>query len=191
MSWHGTTEVEPNHEGATAPVSIKRTPKACAACRQSKVRCDGLKPCSRCRNHRKECNYAERPRDPVDERFERLEQEIYTLREQIANLQTQQILHTSVRAPLDLSPISVRENGDPQGHASHPSQPGATSTPHALATSPTATSTAPVASPVSLSNDQFGRKRKRSGLQMRQEPPVDFVRKGLLNEDHARSCFKT
>ncbi|KAG7143242.1 putative transcriptional regulatory protein C3H8.08c like [Verticillium longisporum] len=41
----------------------KRIPKACGACRQSKVKCDGQRPCSRCHSLRKVCTFTERPKD--------------------------------------------------------------------------------------------------------------------------------
>lgn len=54
----------------------RRIPKACGACRRSKVRCDEQRPCGRCRASSLECLYVERPPDPVAERFERLENAI-------------------------------------------------------------------------------------------------------------------
>ncbi|KAL1876342.1 hypothetical protein VTK73DRAFT_9585 [Phialemonium thermophilum] len=58
----------------------KRIPKACGSCRLSKVKCDGQRPCSRCRNLKKTCTFVERPRDPRDSKIELLENEVESLK---------------------------------------------------------------------------------------------------------------
>lgn len=62
--------------------SIPNCPKACSSCRTRKVKCDGCRPCSNCRNHEKECFYPlsqrgkrnrTRGRNPLEERLSRVE----------------------------------------------------------------------------------------------------------------------
>lgn len=54
-------------------IKRRRIPKACAACRKSKLRCDERRPCSRCVNAEIECVYFVKPPDPLAERLEALE----------------------------------------------------------------------------------------------------------------------
>ncbi|KAK4635868.1 hypothetical protein CLAFUW4_02289 [Fulvia fulva] len=63
-------------EEASPPAKKRRIPKACSACRRSKLRCDENRPCSRCVSTGVDCVYIERPKDPIAERFERLESTI-------------------------------------------------------------------------------------------------------------------
>ncbi|KAH6853128.1 hypothetical protein B0I37DRAFT_783 [Chaetomium sp. MPI-CAGE-AT-0009] len=65
----------------SAPARKKRIQKACGSCRTSKVKCDGLRPCSRCRTLLKMCEFAERPRDP---KMDALEKEIESLKAQLS-----------------------------------------------------------------------------------------------------------
>ncbi|KAL2126781.1 hypothetical protein VTI74DRAFT_234 [Chaetomium olivicolor] len=67
----------------SAPARKRRIPKACGSCRVSKVRCDGLRPCSRCRTLRKVCEFVERPKDPHESKMEALEKEIEALKAQL------------------------------------------------------------------------------------------------------------
>lgn len=63
-------------------VKKRRVPKACASCRNSKLRCDGGKPCLRCREKNTWCDYV-RPAgsgDVVGEKLARLEAELSSLR---------------------------------------------------------------------------------------------------------------
>ncbi|KAK0383861.1 hypothetical protein NLU13_7953 [Sarocladium strictum] len=58
----------------------KRLPKACGACRSSKVKCDRRSPCSRCRHLQKDCIFERLPKDEKDIRIESLEKEISELK---------------------------------------------------------------------------------------------------------------
>ncbi|OBS24226.1 hypothetical protein FPOA_04773 [Fusarium poae] len=58
----------------------KRIPTSCGSCRQSKVKCDGSRPCSRCQQLQKTCNFVEKPKEPHELRIEALEKEIESLR---------------------------------------------------------------------------------------------------------------
>ncbi|KAH8803720.1 C6 zinc finger domain protein [Xylogone sp. PMI_703] len=66
----------------------RRIPKACAACRTSKVRCDGGKPCLRCRSAKVHCDYIKPPTDVVTERLERLEEQICYLSNRVTDVST-------------------------------------------------------------------------------------------------------
>jgi Fungal Zn(2)-Cys(6) binuclear cluster domain len=170
----------PNH-APEATSGIKRIPKACGSCRQSKVRCDGQKPCARCENLKKECNYIERPKDATEDRFERLELEVMNLKDQVSRLQNHQ---TSPSCQHGLMRNGSARSAETAPHTAS----------HQIAilpftASPTAQTTVAVTSPVSSTNDQISRKRKRSQLQVRQEAAADFVVKGLITEEQARSCF--
>ncbi|KAH6850680.1 hypothetical protein B0I37DRAFT_119001 [Chaetomium sp. MPI-CAGE-AT-0009] len=72
---------EPSPE--SGPARKKRMPKACGSYRISKVKCDGLRPCSRCRTLRKICEFVERPKDPYETKMEALEREIESLKAQL------------------------------------------------------------------------------------------------------------
>ena len=161
---------------------IKRITKACGSCRQSKVRCDGNNPCARCKGLGKACSYQDRPKEPTEDRLERLEQEIPMLKEQISVLQNREV-----------SSNYVSERGNGHGLTSIVAVPPPPT--HRLFpsthTSPTAASTAAITSPLSSTSEQHQRKRKRSHLQVRKDPVPDFVSKGLIAEDIARSCFDT
>lgn len=61
----------------------RRIPKACAACRRSKLRCDERRPCSRCINTETECEYLAKPRDPMADRMEALEAQVLALSQRL------------------------------------------------------------------------------------------------------------
>lgn len=168
---------------ATSSSTIKRIPKACGSCRQSKVRCDGSKPCERCQKLLKECIYAERPRDPTEDRFGRLEQEVFDLRAQINFLQTQRpdLVHND-GLPTHITTQQMMVSQSPAACAVDGSW---SASPAAALTSATVTS------PLSSTTEQNTRKRKRTLLQLRQDAPSDFISSGLLRVDTARLCFNT
>ncbi|KAK4118268.1 hypothetical protein N657DRAFT_583969 [Parathielavia appendiculata] len=60
------------------------------------VKCDGLRPCSRCRTLQKICEFVERPKDPYETKMEALEKEIESLKTQ---LQTPSNNSNSVPSP--------------------------------------------------------------------------------------------
>ncbi|KAL8366852.1 hypothetical protein RB595_008695 [Gaeumannomyces hyphopodioides] len=78
-------------EASTPNPRKKRIPRACAACRRSKVKCDEQRPCSRCRAFGKDCVFAERPPDPYE-----------SLREEIESLKAR--LHVQHQPPSASSP---------------------------------------------------------------------------------------
>ncbi|KAK3067613.1 hypothetical protein LTR53_015420 [Teratosphaeriaceae sp. CCFEE 6253] len=65
---------------ATSPPRKKRRiPKACSACRRSKVRCDEKRPCTRCVQSATTCTWHEKLEVSVDERLERVEHAVWAL----------------------------------------------------------------------------------------------------------------
>ncbi|GKU07856.1 hypothetical protein FLAG1_08261 [Fusarium langsethiae] len=62
----------------------KRIPTSCGSCRQSKAKCDGSRPCSRCQQLQKTCNFVEKPKEPHELRIEALEKEIESLRARLS-----------------------------------------------------------------------------------------------------------
>ncbi|GAM89755.1 hypothetical protein ANO11243_077940 [Dothideomycetidae sp. 11243] len=70
--------------GNSPSTGKKRMPKACGSCRQSKVRCDEVRPaCGRCHSMQKACVYAERPKTAEEIRIQELEDEVMLLRQQL------------------------------------------------------------------------------------------------------------
>ncbi|CAG2007564.1 unnamed protein product [Fusarium graminearum] len=74
------TDHPPRHDSAQPRARKKRIPTSCGSCRQSKVKCDGSRPCSRCQQLQKTCNFVEKPKEPHELRIEALEKEIESLR---------------------------------------------------------------------------------------------------------------
>jgi len=72
----------------TSPSKKARIPKACAACRKSKVRCDLQRPCSRCVQSATTCTWHVKTRSAVDERLERVEQAIWALNRRLEDQET-------------------------------------------------------------------------------------------------------
>lgn len=74
--------VVPVEEGSP-PAKKRRIPKACAACRKSKVRCDEKRPCTRCVQTATTCTWHERLKDPTEERLEVLEHAVAGLNQRL------------------------------------------------------------------------------------------------------------
>lgn len=105
------SSMEPATDGSSPSTKRRRVPKACSACRRSKVRCDERRPCTRCANSSLECQYTERPLT-ADERLARLE-------EAISDVQTRlEHNHASTTSPTARPPSSSVEI-DP-GDTRHP-----------------------------------------------------------------------
>ncbi|KAJ5681158.1 hypothetical protein N7536_012297 [Penicillium majusculum] len=82
----------------------KRIPKACGACRQSKVKCDGERPCTRCQKLEKQCVFFEIPKDPVSERIESVESEVQCLQKQLDEMR--ELLQQSRSQPTPKSQLT-------------------------------------------------------------------------------------
>ncbi|KAJ5748184.1 uncharacterized protein N7511_009880 [Penicillium nucicola] len=94
------------------PVGKKRIPKACSSCRQSKVKCDGQRPCTRCQKLEKQCVFFESPKDPVSERIEGVESEVQYLRRQLDEMREliqQSRAHRTPESQVIHSPTQTRD----------------------------------------------------------------------------------
>ncbi|CEL09281.1 Putative C6 zinc finger domain protein [Aspergillus calidoustus] len=197
-----------------APPSMKRIPKACSACRQSKVKCDGKRPCTRCEKLKKQCVFFEIPKDPVTERLESVESEVQRLQAQLAdmrqmlrgNSQPQNDTDTHVLAGIE--PFSQLQPTDPdpaqqcRGSVSliSPRQISAAASvpglmPPAEPNFSSARGQIPVQSRVRRAQahgDVFrASKKRRSGFEVREEPIADFVSLGMITLEYAVDCFTT
>ncbi|KAL4810617.1 hypothetical protein BDV18DRAFT_155230 [Aspergillus unguis] len=148
------------------PPSMKRIPKACSACRQSKVKCDGKRPCSRCIKIKKQCVFYEIPKDPNSERIEAVEAEVRCLQGQLEDMREMLQLH------LQAEPVTQA-----QLHDAIPT-PGSTLLGQQM----------PLQTPV---QDFRPTKRRRSGFEVKEDPILDFISKNLITMDYAVECFTT
>ncbi|ORY10193.1 hypothetical protein BCR34DRAFT_588795 [Clohesyomyces aquaticus] len=76
----------------------RRAINACVACRASKVKCDGERPCQRCALNRVTCQDHESSKDATTIRLEGLETELHALREGLMVLQHQAASPTPVQS---------------------------------------------------------------------------------------------
>ncbi|KAL4896517.1 hypothetical protein BDV59DRAFT_170884 [Aspergillus ambiguus] len=182
------------------PTWRKRIPKACASCRQSKVKCDGKRPCTRCEKLKRRCVFFEIPKDATTERFESVESEVRQLREQLDDLNGLLRLNTqtnvdSLGPALAPSPLSLPV----QQPCSVPSPGQMVSAPPGIpaylgpASVELAGSQRNLLSQNNLSENKSARsgKRKRSGFEVRCDPISDFITEGLMTMEYAMSCFRT
>lgn len=194
-------------DSTNAANAIRRVTKACSSCRSSKLRCDGQKPCSRCDKLGKDCIYLSRPVDPIEARFERLDAEIGQLRGQIAFLQSREAQGTDHRpdyhqvANTFNTAVTPTENSLPAhafqlseahtyaGMASssplvHHAQPGG----HPPGRPSPSIHHGSIASPTSALSDN--RKRRRTQIELRNDTPLDFITKGLISIEQARTYWE-
>ncbi|KAJ5648079.1 transcriptional regulator family: Fungal Specific TF [Penicillium lividum] len=203
------------------PTGKKRIPKACSACRQSKVKCDGDRPCGRCQKIDKQCIFFEIPKDPVSERFEGVESEVQYLRRQLDDMQALINQHHLNRntgfQDQGLDSPQLYDQGDTRRGSActaasqfthlhqqdglgalivHPSpaeyMSGSNHYQRSMPdVSPNGITT--VASMHEPSNEDNFRpnKRKRSCFEIREESIADFIEKGLITSECAVSCFNT
>ncbi|GFN10314.1 putative C6 transcription factor [Aspergillus tubingensis] len=174
----------------SASVGKKRIP--------SKVKCDGKRPCTRCKRARKRCVFFEIPKDPAVLRLENVEAEVQRLREQLSNVnelllrqstqQQQQIAVTSPASAHVMSdpgtmPAFLATGGMggyhhhwrgaryPMAHRDHDAGVFQYHTPGMEAARPT--------------------RLRRSGFDIKEEPVLDFISRGMMTADQAMSCFRT
>ncbi|KAL4965741.1 putative C6 transcription factor, partial [Aspergillus stella-maris] len=171
-----------------APPEMKRIPKACSACRQSKVKCDGKRPCTRCEKLKKQCIFFEIPKDPATERIESVETEVRRLQEQFEEMR--QMLRLQVSQPsqtVSVDALSQAQLSVPDG--SLPT----TSPPQVLSRGNEFLPQSGIHLPPRVESHEMHRpaKRRRSGFEVREEPISDFVTKGLITPDYAVECFAT
>ncbi|RAK73887.1 putative C6 transcription factor [Aspergillus fijiensis CBS 313.89] len=197
------------------PTGKKRIPKACSACRQSKVRCDGKRPCSRCKRSYKQCIFYEVPKDPTTERLENVESEVQRLRAQIEAMGELFHLSTQQLPPEDLGQVQHAQDQFVDQHRAYPAEAPFLNSNHAASHSggmpmlfAVATSALnsereselrplrglPSSSQIrSAMDEETVRpvKRKRSGFEVKEELISDFVSQGLMTADQAVACFRT
>ncbi|KAF2637593.1 hypothetical protein P280DRAFT_407200 [Massarina eburnea CBS 473.64] len=80
----------------------RRAINACTSCRVSKVRCDGQRPCKRCRRNDVECQYLDAVKDANVLRIEKLEEVVESLRVALRTNQAQPtntVLRPTTTAP--------------------------------------------------------------------------------------------
>jgi hypothetical protein len=70
------------------PKRRRKDIRACGACRRSKVKCNGDKPCARCARNQSDCVYLEVAKDPTTERVESLEAEVLYLKSSLKQVQS-------------------------------------------------------------------------------------------------------
>ncbi|KAL4953564.1 C6 zinc finger domain protein [Aspergillus filifer] len=170
-----------------APPEMKRIPKACSACRQSKVKCDGQRPCTRCEKLKKQCVFFEIPKDPATERIESVETEVRRLQEQLEEMR--QMLRVQQSQPnqtgsvdtLSQAQLSIPDGSLPT--TSSQRMHGSGSNGYLPQTG--------IHLPEVESQTHRPAKRRRSGFEVREEPISDFVTKGLITPDYALDCFTT
>ncbi|KAH6677032.1 C6 zinc finger domain-containing protein [Plectosphaerella plurivora] len=156
----------------------RRIPKACGACRQSKVKCDGQRPCSRCRSLRKTCNFVERPKDENELKIELLEKKIASLTERLAASSANAPPFPQQQQFQTVLPITAPHSGSsthtsPVNHI-YPSVPRQQSS----------TAGSPVVS-IQPPGAVAGRKRKRSHFEVGELSVPDFIDVGLITHDEA------
>ncbi|XHG05363.1 hypothetical protein AWENTII_008592 [Aspergillus wentii] len=192
-----------------APMGKRRIPKACSSCRQSKVKCDGSRPCTRCNKLKRQCVFFEAPKDPTVERLENVESEVRLLREQLDDIR-QLLLHRP-QSTMDEATFQTQQHQtySASAYTSSPSQVGSnpTTVPTIVAAVPSTSPSGfqfrepgissndeiPVDTPFQTKNAETVRlaKRKRSGFEIRDEPISDFINTGLITMENAMVCFRT
>ncbi|KAE8386272.1 C6 zinc finger domain protein [Aspergillus alliaceus] len=195
----------------SAPIGKKRVPKACSACRQSKVRCDGKRPCTRCKRARKQCVFFEIPKDPTSERLENVEAEVQRLRAHINDMHELARVHTQPdpsalgeATQSQLPGLGRAYPGIPVPSPSHirsdpgpmPSVLGIADPYDHLSRGPSYTEghrDAPIVPQLQVAEVGSTRptRQRRSGFDIREEPISDFISNDLMTADEAMSCFRT
>ncbi|BCS10213.1 hypothetical protein ALUC_31030S [Aspergillus luchuensis] len=171
----------------SAPVGKKRIP----------VKCDGKRPCTRCKRARKRCVFFEIPKDPAVLRLENVEAEVQRLREQLSNVnelllrqstqQQQQIAVTSPASAHVMSdpgtmPTFLATGGMGGYHHWRGARCPMTRRDHDAGAFQFPTPGMEAARPTRL---------RRSGFDIKEEPVLDFISRGMMTADQAMSCFRT
>ncbi|KAL6879337.1 hypothetical protein J3F83DRAFT_725866 [Trichoderma novae-zelandiae] len=121
-------ETKPPSE--TPRIRKKRIPKSCSACRRSKAKCDGKRPCSRCRDLKKICNFIDPPKQAHELRIEELEQQVAALKDRLRATESAQSIPQAEASHSHLGQLGVGDNTSPQPYsapAAHASPDGVTS----------------------------------------------------------------
>ncbi|KAH9209964.1 hypothetical protein DL95DRAFT_526574 [Leptodontidium sp. 2 PMI_412] len=187
----------------------RRIPKACAACRSSKVRCDGGKPCIRCRNANTHCDYVKPVEDQMAEKLAQIETQVnqlnsripdantavalFQLRQQTQQLQSRdsdftppysaseyQVQHQSQQEPQTASPVSMAS-----GHHSLPNSQ------INIPFHPEYINGSVAGSGVQMYSGLAGTKRKCRDFELNTDTPLDVVGKEIISFDDAVVYFRT
>ncbi|OAQ75746.1 C6 zinc finger domain-containingprotein [Purpureocillium lilacinum] len=170
--------------GSPAKVRKRRIPTACGSCRYSKAKCDGKRPCSRCRALNKECAFEERPKDAQQMRIEMLETQLGSLK---AQLQSQSDASDAIAAEHAGAEVltSIRPDGS---QVSNKTFGHSAISPLSTVTAPDATTlqNAATGSPESV----FLPPRRASHFDTVAVSLPDFIDVGLLSPEQARVYFE-
>ncbi|RDW57883.1 putative C6 transcription factor [Aspergillus mulundensis] len=178
------------------PASMKRIPKACSACRVSKVKCDGRRPCTRCQKIKKQCVFFEIPRDPVAERLESVESEVRRLQGQLDEMR-EMLLQPQQPDAHAFNGAGQSTGPGAESQTSRCGESFSTISPAVTAMTENATGTflgqssVPLQQHVPALQEMRPAKRRRSEFEIREEPISDFIRQGLITTAYARDCFTT
>ncbi|RAH82100.1 C6 zinc finger domain protein [Aspergillus japonicus CBS 114.51] len=158
------------------------------------VRCDGKRPCSRCKRSCKQCIFYEAPKDPTTERLENVESEVQRLRAQIEAMGELLLMEQHRAYPAEAAfPVPIHTVSDPGGMpmlfaaATSALDPDRGSEFHPQR-GLSASSQIPSAMDTETARPF---KRKRPGFEVKEEPILDFISKGLMTADQAVACFRT
>ncbi|KUJ08937.1 uncharacterized protein LY89DRAFT_690509 [Mollisia scopiformis] len=166
----------------------RRIPKACAACRNSKLRCDGGKPCTRCRNAKVWCDYIQPTPDPVQEKLAQIEAQMEALRSRVPDMPTAMAL-------LDLQRRQEQVRDAAQSSPAY-------GQPFQAVASPVSMSESHTSNPRQLQYMDQGipsprlyesstLKRKRGDFELNAGMEPDIISKGLISYDDAVLYFTT
>lgn len=168
---------------AQAPSGKKRRiPKACAACRRTKLRCDESRPCSRCYKAGIECIYFQKPKDPTIERLEYVEHELSRLRGQMSSTSS----HTQQTSPLTETLTEFRDSGLAINQADSFSWVGDQFVSHSQHSLREGTADVDSSTKTSVPHTEGGNLVQFS---IRKPSDADVVSKGAVSESDARTWF--
>ncbi|KAL6876275.1 hypothetical protein HDV57DRAFT_157780 [Trichoderma longibrachiatum] len=160
----------------------KRIPKSCSACRRSKAKCDGKRPCSRCGDLKKICTFIDPPRQPHELRIEELEQQVATLKERLR-----------AKSLVQSTPIEAGHSlPDQQGVGNTPLQPARRHSIPAAHSSPDVAASAFLIRPShtqSLTGTTLTSKHSKSHFQIGSVTFPDCLGAGLLSLEQAHHYF--
>ncbi|CZR49416.1 uncharacterized protein FPRO_08843 [Fusarium proliferatum ET1] len=121
---HQPSEAATSQTAPSSRIRKKRLPKACLACRQSKVKCNGSRPCSRCCQLQKTCQFVERPKEDHELKLEALQREIEFLKSQLQSYSSSVMERSPTTYPAeDQPPFMTASRTDVPAHGVYTSAP--------------------------------------------------------------------
>jgi len=178
----------------------RRVLKACTACRNSKLRCDGGKPCARCRKANAWCDYVKTVDDALIEKVARLEEELAVLQNSapdtstaVTLLQLQQ--QQQIQNGMSMSPPPSSSYNQGQLHFGNAGSPSSMhSSSRVQVMPPPAFDHQPLVqegTAYSATQPAMNLKRKRRGFELTVETTADVVSKGMISMADAYLYFQT